>query len=400
MTDTITDNQSTSQLNAFSLASALIFHDRAKLIYLYLALIAPQLSAFYFYEINSLILIVAERFCQLFFLAYITLFWIAAFKKENNRTNTKGVPVYLFTGLLVWLTLLIPFLLQMSPETPALVRNLSFLALIPALFLLYKYFFYFFPILNGITKPSHFLPSALSITADRANLPIRSLIPALGWMSLISSTITALSPDGRSLYAVFLLNLCSGIFWLINCYIALAMALIYWSDKDWHDAGMDPYRSARIAALIISAPKLLTHLLMPKQGLIALLVSLFIWFANILNLESTPPAAEIKIIQSQMISEDEVEIRLHIQDRKYMLRGFQPVNFSLAGETRVPISEKLLSAKLESAEKEAAFILPRTSESLVLILKFKTLRKGENLKNLEDLFLWYRGVRLFRISVN
>lgn len=385
-------------VNPYRLAAALIKQDLARLPALYLLLVLPHLAGMLGIEVPTMALLFFERACQLIFLSFITLSWIERFTHGAFKIAPRSVAVFFLVGFLVWISLMTPLFTMLVPGLPETYRSLAVFIVVPAIFLVFRYFFYFFPILNGITAPVSFMQSALTIVRGESYLVIKSAAAALGWFSLLSAATLAFSPDGRSLTVNYLLTLISGVFWFIHCYVSLAISLIYCGEKDWYDYGLDPYRKGRLTGLTLSAPAWLSHLLQPRQGLIALTISLLVWFANMISLETGKPAPEIKVVRTEIVSDNSVLLVLELIDEEYRFRGFQPVNFALAGEKRAPVSEVLESAAVIGTEGDMRFGLPSTASSVNLELKFKTARKAETLRLLEDLYLWYRGYKVAKID--
>jgi hypothetical protein len=386
-------------LNPYNVSAGLIVRDIKIIPALYLIIILPHLFAFFYDEIPSVILLILERACQIIFLSIITIRWLNVFRLTPAKPRFKSLFLYFGVGFIVWMIVTIPFLIQALGDLPPNLNGIGMLLVVPALYLLYKYFFYFFPILNGISSPTKIMESSITINRGEPNLPIKTLLPALGFFSLITASFMALSPDGRSLSVNLVISLFAGIFWFLHCYVSLGASLLYWNQKDWHECKLDPYRNARLASISIAAPKILSHFLQPKQGLIALCVSLLVWFANMMSLEITPPAAAITGVQASIKDKNTVSLSLDVEDKEYKLRGFQPMHFSLAGEKRAPVCEEVTKAVIKGESEDRSYILPETPDKLALEIEFKCERDEEALKKLEDLYLWYRGVKLDKIKL-
>lgn len=393
------ENTDDKVLSPYSVASGLIAQDYKILPLLYLLLIFPQLISNFFEEMPALLQLSLERLAQLVFISIVTLRWIKTFKKENLKLNVRSLIAYFITGYLVWMTVLMPLLIPVVEGNMSGAASLSVFLLIPALFLLNKYFFYFFPMLNGITNPRKVMESSLSITQAERNLPYKTLITGFGYLSLIVTSLLAFSPDGRSLTVNFLVGLASGILWLIHTYVSLGAALVHWSDKDWHENKLEPYRNARLASISFAAPRLLTHFLLPKQGLLALSVSLLIWFGNMLALEGLKPAPEITIVSAAMKDDKTLSVVLDLEDKEYEFRGFQPLFFHLAGEKGVVVSEGVKVFDPAKPEDDIKFGLQQSDQKVKLQLDFQCTRNAEGMKKLEDLYLWYRSYRLYKIKL-
>ena len=122
-----------------------------------------------------------------------------------------------------------------------------------------------------------------------------------------------------------------------------------------------------------------------------------------------PPAAQISI-KSVEVADDIVTMNVDVTDPEYALRGFQPVNFRLAGEKYpemrdssaivASVPEKVLSPAVTADVPDLRFYVPPSTEPVQLTMIFKASRSGEALTALQDLYLFYRHAKIERVQFN
>jgi len=385
----------------YRVASGLLWQDRLALLLAYWILVLPQildLVDLSFLGLPAYSLIGLERVSQLIFLAWLTGRWIKRLRRNKIGLSSRPVVSFFIIGFLTWSALIIPLLLQFT-AAPAGVKSLSFVMLIPLVVLINRYFFYFFPLLCGIHPLKETLESSQSINAPDQLMSLRTFAAPIGIFSLLIAVIMAFSPDGRDLWVNILAAVASGFFWFLHCYLALAFALVYWNDRDWHRAGLDPYRQARLQTISLAGPVYLSKIIGARRGVIAIICSLLVWSANLMRLETTPPAAQINL-ESAEVSKDLVTLKLHLSDPDYGFRGFQPIHFHLAGEQGAPVSSKMESAKINGETDDAFFVIPGDLNQTELTLSFRANRSGTALAKLEDLHLWYRHAKIMKLDLS
>ena len=117
-----------------------------------------------------------------------------------------------------------------------------------------------------------------------------------------------------------------------------------------------------------------------------------------MRMTELPPAPELSVIGLE-IKGKELTVQLHAKDEQYRFRGFRPIFFALAGEKRSVVSKSPTEVTMREADGDVKLQVPARDEAH-LELRFSTPRAGEELKLLEDLYLWYKNVRVFKLDMS
>jgi len=174
------------------------------------------------------------------------------------------------------------------------------------------------------------------------------------------------------------------------------------TDSEWHELKLDPYREARLTTIRFRGPDIVASALRFKTGILIVLLSLPLWGGNLLRLLQTPPAAQIKV-DSHSYRENEIRLVLTIQDKSFALRGFEPMNFQLAGERGTPITQPpfaVLEKMPGNGVRDVRLNFPRDEKPHQVEVQLKTEFKESELQKFDDIYLWYRGTRVAQITFN
>lgn len=400
----------------YKLAAAFFKLDGGFLAISYPLLIAPSIVEIFTNQFDPALAVslsLAERILQLLFLFFVSFKWARMLKMKSFPFKASSLAKVFTIGMFLWALLVLPpaiFIGVSQSKAHALSFALLVLLVVPGLIIGYRYFMYSFPI--SFTNASLIEASVTARTyvmVDRL-LPLRCLAAPTGITLTLTALSSALYPDGRSL-SLSLIGACfSGLLWVLSCYLGLGFGIALLGEKSWRELEFDPYREARTSTLTLQAPHFLGKMLSFKSGIRFLLVSLLIWFGNISRLELMKPAPEITLI-STSVKDDIATIVLQIKDEDYKFRGFQPIHFSLAGE-RFLESPGQLAGVISQSPSEATlgthmkiegdprFQLPYSDKPLELTLEFQCTRSGDALTALQDLWLWYRHVKIMQVKLS
>lgn len=301
-------------------------------------------------------------------------------------------------------TTIVGFILFSLASTPAILGALGgvikanyLLLALPAFFVFYFGYFYFAPMLfcQGLyANPG----LSFAIVKAHRSAPLRVIIPTIAFSSILGGLVGILSPDGREPFYNGGLAVASSISDVVGFYLAASFGAFFVSKI--------PDSGAPSSEQLLGAEKEFTNptgdLLTLKTSLILAAAGMALNFGNFGKAATMEPAARITLISSS-IDEHDVILSLKFADEKYKLRGFQPIALTLAGPNRGVIStppEVVSVADQQTSDSDMRFQLPRTSEPVVLNLKFKTTRSSADLAAIEDLFLWYKNVKLFPVTLH
>ena len=388
---------------AATLAAALIRSDFQFLLGIYPILVLPQiLGNFVLFEHTAgiAILFALSRSIEVGLLFVVTRRLFNKLSLAPKSWSFQAFGKFLFVGFFIWLLLILPGIPAMIFERQNISFALHLLLVLPGLFCWYRYYFYFVPLgaSQDISIKEALSSSASFINADPF-LPFRTLVAPIGVWLFLTSLPFLPYPDGRDLTFVIAADILSGSFWVLSTYLSLAFAIIYIGDPSWRLLGLDPYRTSRIDTLKHRAPPLITKILSPKGSFFVLLaLGIPFWLINLGRLLDLPPAPEITLISASALN-NQVQIVLDLKDEKYKYRGFQPLNFHLAGE-KESISRNPDKATVEGLEGNRLLSLYPAKDPVKLTLAFTTSRSGRALLELEDLFLWYKGVKITQVRLS
>ncbi len=382
---------------AYRLAGALLWHYRRFSLAWYPLLILPAVAAAFIGEITSVggyvALSAVERGIELLFL------WKLSRKVfsdlGSNAAASSGTFLrYLLIGFAFWLMLLVPVLAQ----TVALAPNLQLfflLLLIPAVVLGLRYYFFFVPPSLGESKFRDIAQHAAAFTAKDSLAPLRLMLAPAAFLALAEGLCFMISPDGRHFLSHLAANLFAGVFWVLSSFTALGYVLSNMQENAWRQYGLEPYRAARFATLITRAQKPIGASLSAKNGLKLFAIAALIWLGNYAQLQNLPPPGTVAVDRITLDG-NKVELLLNLEDAETKLAGLKPLNFSLAGEQGTVLAPFPLEATSEG--EPALSGLPNKEKARLKII-FETQRDSTSLRQLEDLHLWYRAVRLQKLEM-
>jgi hypothetical protein len=116
-----------------------------------------------------------------------------------------------------------------------------------------------------------------------------------------------------------------------------------------------------------------------------------------MRLAELAPAAQIEVLRAETAPQ-RVFISLLVEDKNYKFRGFHPIFFRLASDAQTPLAPYPLAVKVNEQQTALQSPLPISAEKLTLRLEFESSRSPSELAALEDVYLWYRGVKIAKIN--
>lgn len=386
----------------FTLAAGMLAQDKFLLCaWLFLLILAPSLDLSFNIgsQTTPLVGLIIERLSQLLVIYFITLRWVNRLSSRPVEKPNRIISLLslLIFGFLLWLILITPVICQLLPMADD-QRILVLSLLLPAIYLWLKSYFYFFAIVIGKKGFKEIWEINSSILNGNPYVPFYTMMGPFALMSLIMAIFNAIAPDGRYIFLSWLEGACSGIFWILSSYLSLSFALHGLSERHWHEAGLDPYRDGRFSTICLNAKKQMVALLNVKNGAKVFVISLLIWFANLLRLETMPPTAKIEV-KRIIVAQETTTIELTADDSEFNLRNFQPIQFILAGNERSALSGSPQSVIETDSGADMTLGIPPGRQNVTLTLTFKTLRPGEAMKQLQDVFLWYRYAKLLQLDL-
>ncbi|MCO6431301.1 MAG: hypothetical protein J5J00_10610 [Deltaproteobacteria bacterium] len=395
-------DESQPAIDAIPLAAGLLWSDRRILLPLFLLLLIPSLieSFFRVSSISGLMgMLVLQRTIQLVFLLIITHRWINRLRLKPQALAAGTVIRFMAAGYLAWFSLISPLMFQLA-ETDDQSRLVGLFLMVPVIFLWLRYYFYFLPIAFGIKGWREILHFSHSLVQRNWKTPLYTIAAPLGIVGLISGLIYAPAPDGRVAELQYMATVTAEFFWPMCCYLSLAYGFSMIGEREWRMLQLEPYKRDRFETITKGSPGMWTSALRPRNGVKLLFIAALVWLANKIQLETTPPAPEIKIVNASM-NDDRVTLKLSLSDERYHFRGFQPVHFVLAGENRHLVSVELENVRSAIGDLPGLrFELPSRFSEVDLTLTFKTNRSGEALSGLKDLYLWYRLSKLAKVDLS
>jgi hypothetical protein len=386
--------------DAPAIAAGMMRHDSRLLL-----LLTPFLAAVHvtsgLFAANNRWHILAFAFLQctveLSFLFIIGHAWLLKLKLYHHQASRLTAAVRLFAaGLTLWVIMTLPLLLG-SVASNRLAQGLFLILSLPALMIAYRYYFYFLPAISAQGGFQELFSAAGEYVRQDKFAPLRVLLPPIGLMLIWIQLAAIPAPDGRYLTLQVMSALSAVIFWVTATYLGLAYAFLAMPAQSWRNLNLDPYRTARFETLKRQSPQRLAYLLGTPAALRLLLLGSIIWTGNNARLIYMPPAADITL-NSIATEDNTVIIELAVSDERHNFRGFNPAQFYLAGERGTVVSDKL-SAVILPSNSPVTDSLPHNQPKAILQLSFRTSRSGRALVELEDLYLWYRAVRLYRVDL-
>ena len=321
--------------------------------------------------------------------------WLTRLDTAQSKRKPTSFLALCIAGIAYHLLLVGPLaLLSLSPGQLSMVA----LALsVPCFYFALRYYFYFIPIMLGELTPSTVLKNSATLTKKSLWLPIQIMVTPFGLALLISKLIMAFSPDQSSPTLSLLAETSYGIFYIFSTYLALSMALVLMTEKQWSDAGLDPYRGSRLNTLLMLGGDGLARYLKPRSGLLILAVALLVWSGNSMRASTLPPPVSIEIISSRAV-DHQIELELYAYDIGNGLRAFYPALLNIAGESGSPLSLRPEQIEVDG-EEIPLFASPSSSLNSPVHIKlvFATERSEQELKSMQGVFLWYRQYKVQEI---
>lgn len=381
--------------NPASVAAGMIWEDRGKLARLAPLCALPSIIAttMRLPAEGVLALVLLQRVVALLFLYFIGIRWARTLGRYSGSFSIPGLLLALLFGSAPWLGVgALSLVAQAFPG--GLNELLVFIALGVVLLFAYESYFYSIPVVLGLRSPRQIFASSRSLVSIDRLLPIKIEVIAHAFALLPSVLIMAQYPDGRIAWQEAAATLFAQLAWIVSSYLCVAWGLCLLDERSWHEAKLEPYRDARLSTFSMCAPEPLAATLRPRLGGVVLALAGLVWAGNYLRLVNTPPPAETRLLMSTVQGQRAV-ITLQLIDPTYNLRGLEPARFLLAGERGTPLAPFPTEATVDGASVLGA--LPARSEA-TLRLSFETPRAEQELRSLRDLFLWYRGVRMFKVE--
>jgi len=279
------------------------------------------------------------------------------------------------------------------------VGALAFLALFVfgLVWCLRVYLFYAVAGMLGLPFGASFA-RAVEISRFNTRAILRSLVAPVALTVVCSALFLMPYPDGRSLSLMAASSACEGIFWILSTYTGLGLALTLFTEKEWRLAGLSHYRADRLVTLHAQGGKILPKYLAPRFGLIMFAVALCFLAGNLARLGQLPPAAKVTL-RSVAVSDYKISVALELEDREFEFRGFQPQAFFIASQTGSLQSTRLVSASRQADKEDTlGFIKATGTEPVMLYLTFSSTKTGQVLRELDNMWLWYRATPLIQIT--
>ena len=376
------------------LASGLILSNRTWILRWYPILIAPEVLYALIPGIPDLSAAMLERTIALIFLALASRkVLLSGGAPLTGLSPNTGIALTVAVGLAFSFLIRVPLALGVVSGPEILLLAL------PGLVLSFAFFFFFIPFASGVRHPLVALARARVIIGEEPMLPLKVIVTPLALETLIAAIISSASPDGSSRAVQAFAACFSGLGNALIPFIACAYAFQRMPQKEWESYKLDKYRHARMSTLAIAGNQLLTGSLKPSNGVLLLVVSLFVMSGNFMRAASQPP--EVKTIVNKIeIVADKLTVELSLHDEKLQFRTFHPFALSVAGETRTIICAKSTSIRKTGDPAEIVGRLPGESPNLSLTITFECTRSGKELAALQDLYLWHLNAKLVKLDMS
>lgn len=379
---------------ATKIAAWLIWNDARALLLLYPLLILVPILRHFISDSGPILaaLIVLDRCAELTFLYFISRRALTTLGFKLSATKLSGVLIFCAWGFGLWLIFQAGVFLQLIADSPRSILVSGACTGIGTIFGL-RYFYYFLPAVTGRFNFREVGAIALHFVRSRPLLGLRSLFPALAWVVFLTGLISIFSPDGRLFGVNLAIDLISGLFFLISTYLSIGIAYSYCDEFCWHEIGVN---LTEIFPAVEKRRRGNEKLLSRGTAIRISLAACLLWIGNTIIDLTTPPAATIEII-SATAKDYSAELQLKLNDSIYSLRGLDLNAFSLAGEKRIPVSTSIVSLTDQANNKIEWPLHSDQTQSVNIV--FTTDRRAEDLASLQDLYLWYKMVRLAHISI-
>lgn len=330
-------------------------------------------------------------------IAAIGATWVKRLRREGIPVSTRALVWSIGAGLGIWsLFSTPPRVGLLEPNDPA--RFFGVIISVVAVITGWRYFFLSAPFLFGIRGISSALTFARNLTRADPLLPARVIVPAASIKFLLLGILYAFSPDGRLLPVVYASPLIAAMAPIIGCYTALGLIIYRLPERTWNELGLDPYRQARTTTIVVRGYALMARVFTIRTSLIGFGLAILVWLGNAVRLAGLPLPAEITV-RSVAIAAPKVIVTLTVRDEQGNFRGFRPVAFFLASERAFPITRQPEAVKLEGDPRDLRLRLPHDMTEAVLTVEFSTDRSSEDLRRLEDAYLWYGTNRLTKLDL-
>jgi len=342
---------------------------------------------------------VLDRLMQIAVMTYIAIRW----RRRLDATKRGGARHVLIASRIALVSLVSSFVIFMPLSMLLLTLSSGVGIVFLALFVAgcvwcLRVFFYFAAVSVFGMGVKQGLSEAIQVARAYPSMALKSLVSPAAFTVLLVGVALMPAPDGRSIVWTTIASIFEGVFWLLSTYTALGCALALFDDRVWRAAGLDQYRSERLATLQIQGSGKLARILAPKAGVCALLVGLMFTLGNLTRQLSQPPSASVSI-ESVTFADRSARLELRVEDQTHRFRGLNIAAFSLATKTGFAQSERLTSASLTPEGRELLATLPTTSgEPRRLYLTFSTTKSADALRSADNLWLWYKAIPLLPIN--
>lgn len=384
---------------AFDLCAGMLNLDKKFILAFYPFLVIQlflHLSSTPFDQSTLIYALVASKIFSLLFLYLVARRWIEKLKMTKSTFSTNNLLLFFAFAFVQTCLLYLPILAQVSTAS-ATLKSLFIFLLIPSIYLILKYYFYFVAIVAGVKSPAEVISFAQYFTLKDPLIGLKPIICGLGITTILQGIVSIPAPDGRSLILVALSLGFSGLFWVLHTYMAVAIALIFMNDSQWRQLDLDPYREGRFATIAINSPSWIKPIIEPKNAIKMLIIGGLISIGNILTAQSMKPAPEITLVSNQY-KEQQIELTLELQDHDYKFNGFTPLGFFIAGEQRKTLSSNPEKILINNQEWSLTKPLPRESGKIEVKLYLKSELSHEELSKLKDVYLWYNFYKVMPLK--
>jgi len=377
----------------------MLYDDRFKLPFFCLLLAIPALSKEVFDASNLtafLFLTLFDKLTELGFLYYSGRRYFSMVSAQGV-SNDKGILLRLLLfGAAMWLAVALPVTLQATVPSPT--GQLVLLLLLACGFAItFSYYFFFVPILLGVTRISEIFSFARTYTANDRSLPFRVIIPSIALTVLLMGLCLLPYPDGSSPFFLYLADLLSGLPKIVTVYLALGFAIVFLTPGHHQGVELRPYHQAHLISMGVRAPVWLKQSLHFRNSLVALLIGSSVWASNSMRLQGMPPSAEVKV-ESVAIGDNKALVTLKVEDKENELRTFDPMSITLGTPKHAPISEELLSVAVNGTKLKPLERVTPSDGPVTLTLEFQTPRDETQMRRLQGVVLWYRNTPLATLS--
>ena len=111
------------------------------------------------------------------------------------------------------------------------------------------------------------------------------------------------------------------------------------------------------------------------------------------------PAPSLEVVRVEP-TRDTLKLTLKARDPDFHFRGFEPLNFMVAGESGTIISSRPSEASIDDGTNKIIFGFPHAEDEYTFTLSFPIEHRAGDYTHLEDLHLWYRKARLMPLQLH